>query len=126
MTPTETWKFRCKWEKARKFKRGQVLYMMTSYTDKKSGRPHSVNETVVKTASSVVSTDRPRSLVGIIKSVGISHRTAFIIVSQDLHMSKVSARWVPRLLTKTKWKEFSNVTSCTSDVLWFVIVMSSR
>ena len=44
---------------------------------KKSGRPRSVNETVVKNASGVVSSDRRRSLYVIAKSVGFSLGTAF-------------------------------------------------
>ena len=56
------------------------------HDDKISERPLFVSETVVKNASSVFSSDRRRSLDVITKSVGVSHGTAFNIVSQDLHI----------------------------------------
>ena len=84
MTPTETWKFIFKSEQARKCSRSIVFdgqcfrdWKVFIHDDIRSGRPRSVNETVVKNASGVVSSDRRRSLDVIAKSVRLSHGTAF-------------------------------------------------
>ena len=76
---------------------------------------------MVENARSVVTPDRRRSRDVIAKCVGVSHWTAFNIVNQDLHMNKVSARWVSRFLAH-EVSVFSaaflpsNATTSTSDM----------
>ena len=49
---------------------------------------------------SLVMCDRRRSLRDIARQIVISFRAAQSVLTDILGMSKVSARWVPRMLTK--------------------------
>jgi histone-lysine N-methyltransferase SETMAR len=47
----------------------------------------------------VIAKDRKKSIDDIADTVGLYHGTVHKIVTKDLNMNKVCARWVPRLLT---------------------------
>ena len=67
--------------------------------DERGGRSPSVRSTVVRKVRDLINEDR-RFTVRILSSdVGISKSTVQRILKEDLNMSKVSARWVPRLLS---------------------------
>ena len=109
MTPTETWKFlnpinggsTCSrtivfdWHK--KFRDGREEIS----DNRRSGRPKKRVREEVKT---VILSDRRKSVDDVANIVGISHGTVHNILSSELNMSKVCARWVPRLLTDDEKK----------------------
>ena len=83
-----------KW--AAEFKRGRE----SLEDDYRCGRPVSVvtQENITKVLD-IVMTDRRVTTRHIASTLGISQTTAYNILTNDLKMTKVSARWVPRLLT---------------------------
>ena len=106
MTPTDTWKFlnqkegvhNCSrtlvfdWHK--RFREGQ-----TEITDSaRSGRPGN-DQRSIQDVKDVIAKDRRKSIDDIADTVGLCHGTVHKIVTKDLNMNKVCARWVPRLLT---------------------------
>ena len=64
------------------------------------GRPISVRhaETVAK-VHNLIMADRRLSIRFMANEVGVSHTTILAILTEDLAMRKLSARWVPKLLT---------------------------
>lgn len=64
------------------------------------GRPISVRnaETIAK-VHDLIMADRRLSIRFIASEVGVSHTTVLAILKEDLAMRKLSARWVPKLLT---------------------------
>jgi hypothetical protein len=64
----------------------------------RGGRPGN-DARLMKYITNVLSTDRRKSLDDVADIVGIIHGTVHKIVTQDLNIVKVCARWVPRLLT---------------------------
>ena len=44
--------------------------------------------------------DRRKTIDEVADHFGVSHRTVYCIITNDLKMTKVSARWVPRLLSE--------------------------
>lgn len=78
------------------FKRGRTCIQ----DEHRSGRPKSVTTTeMVSKIHDMVLKDRRLKLAEIANVVGISKERVFNIVTQELGMKKLSARWVPRLLT---------------------------
>ena len=57
-----------------------------------------VTEENIKKILDIVMNDRRVKLREIIEMVNISYERVFNILHEDLHMKKLSARWVPRLL----------------------------
>jgi histone-lysine N-methyltransferase SETMAR len=72
-----------------------------SLTDEpRSGRPSLTDDVAtVKKVEDLILEDRRVSLHVIMRETGLSYGSVWKIVHDELHMSKVSARWVPRLLT---------------------------
>lgn len=79
-----------------KFKRGR-----TSTNDEpRSGRPLEVGtQEMIDKIHDIVLSDRRVKVREIEKATGISHGAVVSILSEKLHMKKLSARWVPHLLT---------------------------
>ena len=72
-----------------------------SLTDEpRSGRPSVTDEVAtVKKVEDLILADRRVTIQTIIQETGLSSGSVRKIIHEELHMSKVSARWVPRLLT---------------------------
>ena len=69
--------------------------------DERSGRPKEVDAVEnVEIVHSLVMCDRRRNLRDIASKVGIRFGAVQSILTDILGMSKVSARWVPRMLTE--------------------------
>lgn len=106
MTPTETWKFLQRGKQARTCCRAIVFRWHKRFRDgrtsvaddDRAGRPP-VDPASVKEIKDMISADRRRSLDEIGDNVGLSHGSVYNVVKHDLHMNKVCARWVPRLLS---------------------------
>lgn len=83
-----------KWR--RRFQCGQ-----TSLQDEaRTGRPSLSEEPgIVAQVEALVLEDRRITVEAIVQKVHISHGSVCNILHNDLHMSKVAARWVPRLLS---------------------------
>ena len=64
----------------------------------RSGRPVAIPETIEKIRNMVLA-DRRLKVREIIEAIGISQRAVVSILKDHLGMKKLSARWVPRLLT---------------------------
>ena len=72
-----------------------------SLTDEpQAGRP-SINDNLamVKKVEAVILDDRRSTMERVMAETGLSYGSAWRIIHEELHMNKVSARWVPRLLT---------------------------
>ncbi|XP_052762208.1 protein GVQW3-like [Mya arenaria] len=80
--------------------------------DKRAGRPVTSDSLKLAVASEL-STDRRQTL-------DLSHGTMHKIITNDLGMRKISARWVPRLLSENEkntcaWKRHSAFWHVTSE-----------
>ena len=70
---------------------------------KQSGYPkEATTDENVEIVHSLVMCDRRRNLQDIASKVGISFGTVQSILTDILRMSKVSARWVPRMLIEDR------------------------
>ncbi len=87
------------------------------YDEERSGRPStSRNETTVKKIEHLIMTNRRISIQEIVAETGVSCGSVEAIIHNDLKMSKVSARWIPRFLTDSQ-KE--RRMSCSQALLTF-------
>lgn len=68
--------------------------------DEGRGRKPSTSATLIKTVSDVVQSDRRYTVRDMCEITGASYGTVQRILTVHLNMHKVSARWVPRLLTQ--------------------------
>jgi len=68
--------------------------------DLRSGRPVDVSTPeTVQAVEDLIRSDRRVTLDEIATKLDISHGTVYAIVREKLHFSKVSCRWVPKMLT---------------------------
>ena len=68
--------------------------------DLRSGRPVDVSTPeAVQAVEDLIKSDRRVTLDEIATKLDISHGTVYAIVCEKLHFSKVSCRWVPKMLT---------------------------
>jgi len=90
------------------FKRGR-----SSVVDEhRSGRPKDASSTEnVQIVNDMLNKDRRLTIRYIAETTGINSSTVHRIISEDLRMKKVSARWVPRMLTEEQKK--MRVDVCT-------------
>ncbi|XP_018304737.1 uncharacterized protein [Mycetomoellerius zeteki] len=66
----------------------------------RSGRPiEAVTPEIIDKIHDIVLTDRRVNMRELVEATGISHGTVISILHEQLGMKKLSARWVPRLLT---------------------------
>lgn len=73
---------------------------MSVQDEQRSGRPStSREEDTIRQVEVLIMEDRRITIDKIVKKLGISHGSAVSIIHNDLHMNKVSARWIPRLLS---------------------------
>ena len=72
-----------------------------SLTDEpRAGRPSIKDDLAMVTkVEAVILDDRRSTLERVMAETGLSYGSAWRIIHEELHMNKVSARWVPRLLT---------------------------
>jgi len=54
---------------------------------------------IIDKVHDIVLTDRQMKVRELVETTGISHGTVISILHEQLGMKKLSARWVPRLLT---------------------------
>jgi histone-lysine N-methyltransferase SETMAR len=81
----------------RRFREGRV----SLEDDGGRGRKSSIDSTFVSSVKDVVDRDRRVTIRDICTVTGFSFGTVQRILTEHLNMKKVSARWVPRLLTDT-------------------------
>ena len=89
--------------------------------DERSGRPkEATTDENVEIVHSLVMCDRRRNLRDIASEVGISFGAVQSILTDILGMSKVSARWVPRMLTEDQKRSsiFLDILSHDLRNLW--------
>lgn len=82
--------------------------------DSREGRPASVTASILDTVRDKVLRDRRITVRSISEDLGVSCSTVHRVLTQDLSMSKVSARWVPRLL---KDSEKQRRVACSTEFL---------
>ena len=79
--------------------------------DKGHGRKPTTNMTSISEVKTIMEKDRRYTISDICDITGMSCRTLFQNLTEQSHIRKVSARWVPRLLT-TDHKERRVAVSC--------------
>lgn len=78
------------------FKRGRT----SVFDEERPGRPADVvTEEIIEKVHDMILADRRTKVREVAKAVGVSYGTVFNILHDRLGMRKLSARWVPRLLT---------------------------
>lgn len=86
---------------AKEFKLGRT----STEDEHREGRPStSLTEDNVKKVEDVVLADRRVTIRHVAEVTGISYGSVQRILANELHMKKVSARWVPRMLTDEQKK----------------------
>jgi hypothetical protein len=79
------------------FKNGRTL----ADSDQRSGRPSTIwNANVIKNVRSLILEDRRLNIQEIGDEVGISTGSAHSIITENLHMCRVVAKFVPKLLSQ--------------------------
>ena len=81
---------------------------------KRVGRSPSVRSTVVRKVRDLINEDRRFTVRILLSDLGISKSTVQRILKEDLNMSKVSARWVPKLLSSD---QKAKRVSCSEEFL---------
>jgi transposase len=80
-----------------RFKDGRTL----ADSDQRSGRPsRSRNANVIENVRSLILEDRRLTVREIADEVGISTGSAHSILTEDLHMCRVVAKFLPKLLSQ--------------------------
>lgn len=73
---------------------------MSLIEEPRAGRPSIKDDlAMVKKVEAVILDDRRSTMERVMAETGLSYGSAWRIINEELHMNKVSARWVPRLLT---------------------------
>ena len=67
--------------------------------DSGRGRPKTISCALIQTVRDVISEDRRMTINDIATRVDVSYGTVQTILTQNLEMSRVCARWIPRLLS---------------------------
>lgn len=67
--------------------------------EERSGRPSAIDATLLQNVKDVVYADRRVTVRDICDETGYSFGTVHRVLTNNLNMRKVSARWVPRLIT---------------------------
>lgn len=88
------------------FKRGRI----STADELRSGRPKDATTAEnIQAVQELLSKDRRLTIRHIAETTDISSSTAHQIVTEHLCMTKVSARWVPRMLTATQMKTRADI-----------------
>lgn len=96
------------------FKRGRT----STNDDPRSGRPTTtITEQMIKKVEKIVLADRRTTVRFIAEEVKISIGSAHSIIHDRLGMKKVSARWVPRMLTAEQKQTRLRISQSCLDVL---------
>lgn len=111
MTPTDTWKFMNPNGSAQKVSRTVVFDWHRRFKDgrgaisddPRSGRPKDTGG--AKKVESLVLSDRRKSVDELADTAGLGHATVHKILKEDMKMTKVCTRWVPRLLTQENMRD---------------------
>ena len=94
-----------KWHE--RFRNGRI----STEDDLRDGRPCVVKMTIRDKVKDIIRTDRRTTVRSIAEKLSVSCSTVHEILTKELGMSKVSARWVPRLLTE---EEKEHRVQCSS------------
>ena len=95
-----------KWHKRLKDGRDGVYH-----DDKRCGRPATVGESLPAKVKELIKADRRLTVSILEERFGVSFSTIHKILTENLNMSRCSARWVPRLL-----KDDEKITELRDDV----------
>ena len=88
---------------------------LSVHDEPRSGRPSmSSDRNIVRQIESFIMEDRRVTISNIVEKVGISRGSIYNIIHDELHMNKVSARWIPRLLTPLQKQ---NRAECSQQLL---------
>lgn len=88
------------------FKRGRI----STRDDARTGRPKDATTTEnMQAVEKLLNKDRRLTIRHIAETTGINSSTVYHIVTEDLCMRKVSARWVPRMLTAAQTKTRADI-----------------
>lgn len=104
MTPTQTYTQFQKTERYRSVSKQLVYKWHGRFTKGVTdiaprGRPPCKNDGQIRAVQDVIDSDRRKTVRDVAESAGCSKSTAQRVLTKELRMSHVSARWVPRLLT---------------------------
>lgn len=100
------------------------------HDDPKCGRPlEARTDEIIKKVEDLVLIDRRVKVSVIAREIGISETSVFKILHEDLGMSKVSARWIPKLLSpeqKLCRRQISeeNLTALSQDEDFFYKIVT--
>ena len=88
---------------------------LSVHDEARSGRPStSTCPDIVQQIEKLIMEDRRVTISSIVESIKISRGSVYSIIHDELHMTKVSARWIPRLLTQIQKQ---NRAECSQELL---------
>lgn len=100
---------------AAKFKRDRTSLV----DDERSGRPTATTTDNIEKVHQMILDDRRVKIREIAEAVGISKESVCHILHEELSMRKLTAHWVPRLLTldrlTLRWSPWPKFTNCGSN-----------
>ena len=107
LTPVETQKKMQSTERHKNVSRALVYKWHRRYSDGLSadpqketrGRPTGKDECIVKDVQRIINKDRRQTVREVADVIGCGKSTVHRALSDDFSMSRVSARWIPKLLT---------------------------
>ena len=110
-SPTKTFEMIQEASSERKISRTQVFEWHKRFREgrrsledeKGRGRKTSIDLTLVTAIKDVVDTNRRVTLRDLCNVTGYSYGTVQRVLTDKLGMTKVSARWIPRLLIRLRW-----------------------